>query len=300
MLDLATKKGLFTFGLSSFNKISSLIKNLDYLPQKPSYMLKLLKMVYATDVSNDQVVVEITKDKELITKLMEIPAIKNQGLTLNQEDISKVIAKLEKNFLEATLEVDFAKKFHKGLSIKTDLAKLDKWKKSLKAATIAKAIARWTGYEHQELAFMSALLMDMPQMILDISEPEQKAKLEEKIAQGMSMKEAELVVYGFDHGKFGVRLFKHLGLPTEMQELVAVESNPELIKPKYLKLAQIVSFARFIAGCFCDKTQSPSSIWNESQKSIQDLDLKITLEQWGNKISLLFVKSVEFEMSVMG
>lgn len=299
MLDLGTKKALFSFGLGSSNKMTSLMKNLDYLPQKPSYMLKLLKMVYSLTGSSDEVIVEIIKDRELLSRLLDVPAIKNHYGTFDKDDLKNALATVEKNFLQSSLEIDFAKKFHKGLSKKLDLARIDKWKQAVKSAIIAKSVAKWVNHPDAEFAFFGALLSSLPQLVLEANEPGSKEKIDEKISQGMTTKEAELIVYGFDHTEFGVRLFKYLGLPVELQELAVVDYNPAQVKAKYAELAQVVSFSKFIASCFSDKTQSPSSIWNGSQKAIEALDLKITPEEWGNKISLLFVKSVEFEMSVM-
>lgn len=297
MFDIGSKKGLFTFGLNSYNRMTTIIKGLDFLPQKPTYMLKLLKMVYSVDTSNDQIVTKITNDKELLALIAEIPAVKNNQTSLDSEDLKNIFEDLGKNFLQSFLEVDFAKKFHKSLSQRMVLNNSSKWKQSLKAAVISRAVAQWVNYENPELAFMGALLLNLPTMLLEFSEPQLQALVDEKVSNGTGIKEAELAVYGFDHTEFGVRLMKHLGLPYELQDLVLTESsiNP---KSRFVQLTRIVSFAKFIAKCFADKTQSPSSIWLQSQTAIKDLGLEVSPEQWGNKISLLFVKSVEFEMSV--
>lgn len=298
MFDIGSRKGLFTFGLNSYNRMSTIIKGLDFLPQKPTYMLKLLKMVYSVDTSNDQIVAKITNDKELLALISEIPAVKDNQAELNSENLKNIFENLGKNFLQTFLEVDFAKKFHRSLSQKMILSNSSKWKQSLKAAVIARSVAQWTRYEHPELAFMGALLMNLPSMLLEFSEPQLQALVDEKISNGTGIKEAELAVYGFEHSEFGVRVLKHLGLPYELQDLVLADSNSS--KSKFVQLVRIVSFSKFIARCFTDKTQSPSSIWIQAQAAIKDLGLEVTPEQWGNKISLLFVKSVEFEMSVIG
>jgi hypothetical protein len=136
-------------------------------------------------------------------------------------------------------------------------------------------------------------------MVLGINEPQIIHFIEEKIANGMPKRNAEVLALGFDHTELGAKLFKYYGMPADLIELVQYDFDSCKVKQKTKMLCDVINFSKFIAKSFSDKSQSPSSMWNGSQSYIRELGLQINPEDWGNKISLLFVKSLEFEMSVM-
>ena len=298
MVELSTQKALFTFGLGAFSKMATIIKNTQNLPQKPNYFIKLLKLAYNAKSSRSEFSAELSKDKELISKVLNLPSLPGKQAEMSKEAFDSAVKELEKSFIESLLEVDFAKKFHKALTVHAKPEQVTKFNKSVKAAIIASNVSKWVNYEHRELAFFATLLADMPVMVLATSDSEARAKVELMVNDGMSEKEAEMVAHGFDHGEFGAKLFQYYSMPNALVDLM--QNHYQADKTKDKVLTKVVNFSRFIAECFSDKTQSPSSIWTESQQSIQDLGLQVNSEEWGNKISLLFVKSIEFEMRVIG
>lgn len=298
-MELGTKKSLFTFGVGAFGKMANLIKNTDYLPQKPGYLFKLLKMANSVEAKSKDIAKELTKDKELVAKVLDVPSLTENFDKLDEKDYVNAISNLERNLIRSSLEVDFAKKYFKTLVAKNSFPEFsERLTASVKAAVIAKAVSKWVKYPDPELAFFGALLSDVPAVVLGINDPESREKVFEKVEQGMTEKEAELIVHGFDQHEFGAKLFRYFSIPSAVVEMMHAGFNPEEVKGKHKQLTQIVNFSKFIAKCFSDKTQSPSSIWQESQSAIHDLGLEISSEEWGNKISLLFVKSLEFEMNV--
>jgi HD-like signal output (HDOD) protein len=297
MVELSTKKLLFTFGLRSFSKMANIVKNTDYLPQDPNYFIKVLKLAYNSENSRSDLIAELNKDSEFKTKNLNIQALKGKRQQLNGNDFNIAIKELEKNFLESFIEVDFARRFHSAISDKVPQMHLSTWNKSLKSAIIASNISKWVNYHNRELAFFCALLADLPTLIMTSFDLDAKIKVDQLIQDGMKERDAEVVAYGFDHYELGTKLFQYYSLPSSLVDIM--NSHYQAEKSRDKTLTKIVNFSRFLAECFSDKSQSPSSIWSDSQKSINDLGLKISSEEWGNKISLLFVKSLEFEMRVL-
>lgn len=302
MLELnTTKKALFTFGIGAFGKMSELIKATDYLPQKPAYLFKLLRMAYTSDMKASDIAGELSKDKDTVAQVLNIPSLKDNYENIDQEDITNAIANLETSFIQNSLEIDFAKKFFKAINSRLENESLKtQWRSALKAAVIAKSISKWVNYQDKELAFFGALLADLPSLVLSINDAEGQEKVNDKVAKGISEKESEIIVRGFDHSEFGAKLLMFYDMPSPIIDLIQHDFKPDKVKSRNEKLAKIVNFSKFLARCFADKSQSPSSIWQASQKSIQSLGLNISAEEWANKISLMFVKSIEFEMSVAG
>jgi HD-like signal output (HDOD) protein len=300
-MELKTQKALFTLGVNAFGKIAEIIKNTDYLPQKPLNHFRLLKLVLDKDPKTDfsNLVMEIKKDKDLVKSVIHALSSQEKNNVISAENLINELSDLEKTFLQNLIEVNVAKKYSKILKLSESMKTHSDWTIALKSAVIAVSIANWVKLPELEMAFMGALLSDVPTMVLSINEPHAMQFIEEKIANGMPKRNAEVLALGFDGVELGSKLFKYYGMPSEVLDLIQSDYEPGKTKAKNKKLANVISFSKYIARSFSDKSQSPSSIWNGSQKYIQDLELDINLEDWGNKISLLFVKSLEFEMSVM-
>ncbi|MDD9897672.1 MAG: hypothetical protein OXU45_01600, partial [Candidatus Melainabacteria bacterium] len=96
MLELnETKKALFTIGVGAFGKMSELIKNTDYLPQKPSYLLKVLKMAYSVNTNKTDMASEIAKDGNTVAAMLNIPALAEKYDRVAKQDVVNAVGKLE-------------------------------------------------------------------------------------------------------------------------------------------------------------------------------------------------------------
>jgi len=300
-MELKTQKALFTLGVNAFGKIAEIIKNTDYLPQKPLNHFKLLKLVLDKDPQTDfsNLVNEIKKDKELVKSLIGALSSQEKYNVISPENFINALSDLEKTFLQNLIQVNVAKKYSQILKLSSSKMMQEEWRVNLKSAVIALSIAKWVELKDLEIVFMSALLTEIPSMVLCVNEAQAMQYVEEKVSNGMPKRNAEVLALGFDHVELGAKLFKYYGMPSEIIDLVQADYESSKAKSKNKMLVDVINFAKYIAESFSDKTQSPSSIWSGSQKYIHDLGLNINPEDWGNKISLLFVKSLEFEMSVM-
>jgi|GEM_PF-2105625 len=300
-MELKTQKALFTLGVNAFGKIAEIIKNTDYLPQKPLNHFKLLKLVLDKDPKTDfsNLVMEIKKDKELVKTLIGALSSQEKYNVISPENFINALSDLEKTFLQNLIQVNVAKKYSQIIKLSSSEMMKEEWKVNLKSAVIALSIAKWVDLKDLEIVFMSALLSEIPSIVLYVNEAQAMQYVEEKIANGMPKRNAEVLALGFDHVELGSKLFKYYGMPSEIVDLVQSDYESSKAKSKNKMLVDVINFSKYIAKSFSDKTQSPSSIWSGSQKYMHDLGLNISPEDWGNKISLLFVKSLEFEMSVM-
>lgn len=300
-MELKTQKALFTLGVNAFGKIAEIIKDTDYLPQKPLNHFKLLKLILEKDQITDlsSLITEINKDQELIKNIITVLSAKETQSLISSESLQNVLRNSEKTFLENLIETSIAQKYTQSLNLSSSSTMLYDWRISLKSAVIAVSIARWAGMQDLEMAFMGALLSELPSIVLAINEPQAIQFIDEKVLSGMPKRNAEILALGFDHTELGAKLFKYYGMPADLIELIQAGYESNKVKSKNKMLCDVINFSKFIAKSFSDKSQSPSTMWNGSQIYIRELGLKINPEDWGNKISLLFVKSLEFEMSVM-
>lgn len=296
-MQIKNLKTLFLTRKPPSNKVSDWIKTANFLPQDPVYLMQLMKMVNRAKLNRQLLSRELVKNKELLAKLLNINVDLYGFENLDSADIENSLGNIESTFLQNNLELIIVRKYNAALSVLTVPSLISAWKDSVKTALIAKTIAQWCDYDDSEIAFFAGLLHRIPSILMSHNDMTAKIKIDELVAKGSQETEAELIVHGFDHCEFGVKLFKYLGLPEDLVSLVQSDLVVDKIKSKYKTLAQIVNFARFVSLAFSDKTQSPSSIWSKAQKHLVELDLKISAEEWANKISILFVRSLEFEMS---
>lgn len=290
MAHLQNAPKLFLLGFGLPNALVQAIKKTDYLPKTPLNYLRLLKLGYNQSSSSR----ELAIDPNIQPQLFNLTNLKTDKLNAN--DLIKAASELDKSVIVNMLEMTIVDKYNKALQNK--IKDRSQWNTSLKSAIIAKTVASWIHYDKPEMAFFAALVKNLPKLVLSINDAEMITRLESKIANGLDKKSAEVAVLGFEFNEFACKLFKYYDMPSEIVDLVAVNCDVTQVKDRSKKLAQIVNFSDFIAKCFSNKAQSPSGIWNESQKAMEDLGLNVSLEEWGNKISLLFVKTLEFEMSI--
>ncbi len=247
------------------------------LPSNSSHLLSLLRLVNSSNFDAASTASAMRGDIELTQTIMQVA-----GIDLDQSSIEEAVRNVGRNILKSSVEKDVARRYKRSCSgVKA------------KVAIIAKNIAQWCNSQHVELAYMAGLISEIPEMLMEGRDPEAAEKVRERVRQGSSRKEAELIEYGFDRDQFATKLFKNLGMP----EMVIEAIRRDEPSSKNKELYYIVQFAKRIAEDFSDKSKTPSSIWNRSQEDIQRLHLNITKEEWSNKISLLFVNALEFDLS---
>jgi HD-like signal output (HDOD) protein len=290
--DLKVKKTLF-IGAKPIDKIAKIINDIDYLPSKPLQMFKILRMAYVADKN---IAEELTKDKAILARVLNLSSIEDMAKHIDKDDFVRAVSSLDKSLIQNSLEIDCAKKYAKALQVDINVDLREPWFRAVRAAIIAKAIANWVGYEHLELAFMTSLLKSIPGLVLRIEENRLEEKIDRVVEQGIERKKAEVLVRGFTEFEFGSRLFQFYSCPSPVVDLMEKDFNPS--KANNPMLAHIVNFAELISTAFGDKEQSPSALWTRVQAELEILGLELTKENWADKISWLFVKSLEFEEAV--
>ncbi len=244
------------------------------LPENSRHSLSLLKLVNSVDFDASSAAQELSGDLELTQSLMKVSEI-------DKDSIEEALRHMERTMLRSGIEKDIARKYKRVFSgVKA------------KVAVVAKAIATWQGNPNPELAYMAGLVSEIPEMIMEGRDSEAYERVMDRVRAGASRKEAEVIEFGFDRDQFATRLFKNINMPEAVVEAVKREEPT-----KHKDLYHTVQFAKRIAEDFSDKSKTPSSMWTRSQEHIDKLGLKITKEEWSNKISLLFVNALEFELS---
>lgn len=270
-IDAIKKLKLFSGKTAPAQKMQKLAKQIK-LPGNVTQMLGVLRLVYTHNKTVDSGIY----NEEFMRLISETTATEIQ-------DVQEAVQETESSMNKTSVERDVAKKF---------LA-VNKYSNP-KTALIARAVAEWSQYHNPELAFVAGLLTKVSQEQMAASDRLAMAKVTSRVFQGSSHKEAELIEFGFDHGQLLIAAIQDQKVPQAIIE--ALSSSAEQAKDK--ELVYIVQFAEFLNKAFADKQKSPSKIWSEAQVHIHNLHLNITKDEWADKLSNLFVNTIEFEMSL--
>jgi PII-like signaling protein len=191
-----------------------------------------------------------------------------------------VLTKDEKNLqVRETLSQDYVlNSFYKPLSQKLEKAEFDTWKISMKAAVISRTVNHWLGHSNYAESFIAALIRDLPIMILRMEDPENYKNFEQKVMEGQSITQASLMCFGIGLEQYIEQFSKHF-------KYSFVDAEQE----------RIIDFSYYLAESFSNKNEKASSLWIRSQDEMDKLGLKMKEDEWANKISILFVKTLEVE-----
>ncbi len=294
-LDSKLNKSPF-IGSKPIGRISKIISEINYLPNKPLNMFKILRMAYSAEKNNQSIAEELVKDKEILARVLNLSSVEEATKYIEKQDFIRAVSSLDHNLIQSSLEIDCARKYFTALKVANNESLQQQWSKAVKTAIIAKAISNWVKYPNIELAFMSALLKTVPALVLKTEGLELEEKIERIMNQGIERKKAEILVRGFTEFEFGAKLLQFYACPNPVVNLMENEFNPTKVENP--TLAHIVNFAELVAAGFDNKEQSPSALWDQVQTELKALGLNLTKENWSDKISWLFVKSLEFEESV--
>ena len=277
-------------------KVQKLLEKSDTtMPKSPNFLMKIMEMSYSLQPNKEMIAKEILKDKDLIARVLKISQNIKDLPKVSNDDFIRAIDAYEVQFLQNSIEIEIAHKYMMSMAHKIDAEMHMAMKMCLRTALIAKTIAIWSNYQHVEQAFTAGLLSQFTKLMMQAENPEAAKKARELMLQGSDEIQAELIAYGFDHAFLGIKLIQYYAMPSAMAEMFKSFKTPG----KEKELTKIVKFAQYIAEAFLDKSQSPSKMWTKAQEYMNELNLEFTNNEWANKISFLFVKSLDFEILVL-
>ena len=100
------------------------------------------------------------------------------------------------------------------------LNRAEYWKRSLRVATYAKAVASCLK-QSPEIAFTAGLLHDIGQLVLDTCLPEQYQQAIDKAqAENCDLMTAEAAVLGFQHDALGAEVARRWNFPTVIEQAI--------------------------------------------------------------------------------
>jgi putative nucleotidyltransferase with HDIG domain len=124
----------------------------------------------------------------------------------------------------------------------------DLWKHSIAVGVCARLLARASGKNFTEEAFVAGLVHDMGLLITHQLFPKQLREVAEHcLAKPSDFCEVEREVIGADHQAFGFAIAQKWKFPPGLRNAIAYHHNPHSLKPEFRKLATII----YVADAIC-------------------------------------------------
>src|SRR5438105_1490677 len=188
------------------------IRQCPTLPSLPSIAVQVLDLAQRANVDIAEIARIISKDPALSGKILRTVNSSFYGRSQHVSTISHALV---------ILGLQSVKTLVLGFSLVTNLTKnkskgfkhLTYWKRSICAATAARALAAKINLVQQEEAFLAALLMDIGMLVLDQVIGEPYGEIHAKIKSHNDLSAAEKDALDATHGEVGGILAEQWKLP---------------------------------------------------------------------------------------
>lgn len=220
------------------------------LPSLPAIAVQVLELTQHADVDLAEIARLISKDSALAGKILRTVNSSFYGRSQNVGTISHALVILGLQSVK-TLVLGFSLVSHLTKDKSGGFDYLAYWRRSIYAATAARAIAARAGVVQQEEAFLAALLQDIGMLVLDRVLGAEYGKVCGSAATHADLPAAETASLGMHHGQIGDLMAKQWRLPPLLAVPIAGHVSPaDVPDPALRKVTELVAVAGSCADVF--------------------------------------------------
>jgi HD-like signal output (HDOD) protein len=263
-------RGVSGIGEAHMNeKLIDRILHCPDLPSLPAAALEVLKLTRDETVHLNEIAAAVSRDPALATKLLRTVNSSFYGhsqaiTTIRHGVVFLGIQSVKTLVLGFTILNEIAKKAPKSFDY------MDYWKRSLYAATAARALAARLLETHEDTCFLAGLLMDIGMLVFDRVLGDDYGEICARARNHQELPVFERKALGMTHGDAIAALADHWKLPSLLAVPMAAHHEPQKIEDETEhKLALIVHLASRCADIFVD--QRPAMCISEVRRLCMEL-----------------------------
>jgi len=239
--------------MSMNEELANRIKQCPNLPSLPTIAVQVLDLAQKPDVDITQIAGLISKDPALSGRILRTVNSSFYGRSQNVATISHALVILGLQSVK-TLVLGFSLVTHLNQEKPRGFKHLTYWKRSIYAATAARAIAARVAPDKQEEAFLAALLQDIGMLVLDRVLAEEYGQVHAEIKSHAQLPQAEEATFGTNHAAVGEMLTTQWKLPPVLTVPIGAHHAPQKVADGSMrKLADLVSLSGICADVFVDE-----------------------------------------------
>jgi putative nucleotidyltransferase with HDIG domain len=209
------------------------IENISALPTVPGMLKRISAIIEKPRITLDEIGHFVSNDPALTTKVLKMVNSAAYGFPGRISSVSHAIMLLGLNVVKGLLL---------GISVFEIMEKVMSglWNHSLGVAVASRAIAEKKGLKDPEDISIAGLLHDLGKVILMLEYQEQyEAALQESREKGISIYEAEKIMFSDPHSNVGLWLSEKWRFPKNLIEVIAYHHSPNLAKTAPMETAVV-------------------------------------------------------------
>lgn len=227
------------------------------LPSLPAIALQVIDLAQKEEVDLNEIARVICKDPALSSRILRTVNSSFYGRGQSISTISHALVILGLQSVK-TLVLGFSLVHHLRNSVK-GFKHIDYWRRSVYAATAARAVAQRLHLVQQEECFLSALLCDIGMLVLNEAIGAQYGEIHEHVSGHEQLVEAEQRVLGMTHADVTRLMAEQWKLPPVLVTPMAFHHAPGEVTDALLRrLTDVVHLASRCADVFVDKNAAES------------------------------------------
>ncbi|MDH5392854.1 MAG: HDOD domain-containing protein [Gammaproteobacteria bacterium] len=224
------------------NNARDLVKNLDSIASLPSVFTRIDKLINDSGSNLVDIANVISEDPGLSIRLLKIANSAMFNFSAEIDSITRAVAVIGtrqlRDLVLATQVISLFK--HIDSSI-VDMHSF--WKHSIATGILARLLASYRRESNIEYYYLLGLLHDIGRLVMFVEQPALTAKaISHRIDNNITLHDAELSIFGFDHSAVGSELMHSWDLSRPMCEAVCYHHRPSL-SLNYSKDAAIIHVA---------------------------------------------------------
>lgn len=228
------------------------LSHLHQLPAIPAVVQEVVASFSAPNVDIEELAAKIGQDQALTAKVLRVANSSFYGFPRKIASLQDAVVIMGLSGVRSlVLSAGFIQAF--GQQGAGALNRTEYWKRSLRVATYAKAVAKCLK-QPPDTAFTAGLLHDIGQLVLDVCLPEQYAQvLAHAAAEHCGLIVAEEAILGFHHDTLGAEVARRWNFPTSIEHAIRDCHSEDM------RALESLSAAVCIAVCL-DQGDSPMSL----------------------------------------
>jgi HD-like signal output (HDOD) protein/signal transduction histidine kinase len=219
------------------------------LPSLPHVLLHLIQVCHKPDTTIEELSDIVLKDASLTAKVVAIissPTYARQGAV---EDFRQILVELGLETIKNIATSAAVNQLFSRHSGETDDYLASFWNTSYRCASLARALAQVTGYAAEEEAYISGLLHNIGQLVLQKKSRGEYARLLSQTQTADARAAMETGLFGITAAESGAALIKHWDLSSFMSDAVLYQDESAGAILDTPRLVKLVNLANKLTHC---------------------------------------------------
>ncbi len=262
-------------GLSN-NKIQEY--DVGQIPSIPHVLLKLIEACHKTDVSFEELSDIIQKDVGLCAKIISVANSPAYAQWNDVKDFNRLLVVLGLNTIKTIAITTAVHQFFSQFN--TDMGRWigGFWRHSLSCAYTAKMLARLTGYEPTDEAYLAGLLHQVGQLVFLKKEPDRYPEMLLSADTEKELSSLEVERFGVAGNEVGYQLIREWDPDSMLGDSVRYQREPAVAVLDTPRLVRLINFSHKLSaqsGLNDDLMHDASLLFGLSQPVIEDLKVEV-------------------------